>query len=85
MPVYVSAQTYRWYLLGQIDIFRQSKISLLQRAFKINLANALAEIGLLIDKRNESELDLQVNLRPILYLLIERASCGDRKRLATNR
>lgn len=57
---YVSV-TYRWDLLGQLDLLLQDHVTLLQRAVEVNILDLLAEIGGLSDERDQTILDFQEN------------------------
>lgn len=52
-----AAKTYRWNLLGQINLLRKSHIALLQRTTEIDLFYLIAEVDLPIQDRNQAILD----------------------------
>lgn len=70
---------YRGDLLGQIDVLGQLHLALLERARQVCLLNGLAQVGLLVDKRDEAVFDLEMHLRALFDTLFEVARSFDRE------
>jgi len=50
-----------WDLIWQIDILGQLQITLLQRAFQVNILNLFAEICFLVDESDDAVFDLDMD------------------------
>jgi hypothetical protein len=63
-------------LLGQLDVFGQGGLALLDRALEVDLLDLGAEVGVLPDDGDQAVLDLQVHLGAVFNVLRE-VTAGD--------
>lgn len=79
-----SEYSYRRDLLGKVDLFRESKLSLLQRAADINVClELITQIDLLANQANKAVADLQQYLGTSLNGFVQDALGIDTESLAT--
>lgn len=71
----VLIDTNRWDLRREVDILRETHLSLIERAVQIDVRDGVAEIRLLVDEGNQTVLDLDVDFGALLHLLLEVAAC----------
>lgn len=72
-------------LRRQIDILLEHGLALLERAVEIDVLDLVAEIGFLVDERDESVFDLEVHFCAVFDPLFEGAGCGDDEGFAAMR
>ena len=75
--------TYRWDLLGEINILGQRQITLVKRALKVNVGDCLTEVGILVDQGDESVFDRKMSFGAFLNFLLQVALCFDCEGLST--
>lgn len=76
-------ETYRWDFLGKIDILGQLHLSLIKRALHIHILERIAEVGILVDERDESVFDLEVDFCALFHYFLEVALGFDGQGTAT--
>lgn len=54
-------KTYRWDLLGQINLLCQDHFALFERTFEVNVLEFVAEVDCLFDQGDKAPLDLKVH------------------------
>lgn len=75
-------ETHRRNLIGQIHRLDNVKLALIDGAFEINILDLLAEVGLGVDKANQTVFDREVDVSALLNFLGDIAAGLDNKTLA---
>lgn len=75
--------TYRWNLLWNLNILRNLRQAILERAFQIYILDLLAEICALIDESDQAIFNLQVNICALQDIFGKGANGFDREGLST--
>lgn len=75
--------TYRWDLIGQINLLGQGHGTLLQRALEIDILDLLTQIDLLLQQGNQAPFNLQEHRSALLDGIAQGTFCFDGEGLAT--